>query len=139
MKKGDYLAAKDEKKKSTYEAVIVLIVFIIVFMGIIVRFARHSGANEGFFSHLPNGADAYRVSKSFIRPTIQPSHDGDFPLNEFQCSKESDSVFTVRSYFIMKDSDNQEVKRNFEITLKYNGGDKLKSGNWTMVNLTELR
>ena len=133
MKKGDYLAAKEEKRKPTREAIIVLTLFIIVFIAVIFRFAIRTGSNEGFFSFMPTNTQAYKVSKQFVRPTITSSGDITFPDNEFQCSKNSDSVFVIKSFYTIMDSEGHESKANFTITLRYNGGSPMDSRHWKML------
>jgi hypothetical protein len=139
MKKGDYLAAKEEKRKPTIEAIIVLIVFIIVFLAVIFRFAIRSGTNEGFFSFMPTGVQAYKVSKAFVRPTIHSREDEDvsFPDRDFEYSKKSDSVYVIKSFYVTQDSYGHESKKNYTITLKYNGGSRANGHNWTLIQLQQ--
>ena len=137
MKKGDYLAAKEEKRKPTREAIIVLVVFIIVFIAIIFRFAIRSGTNEGFFSFMPTGIQAYKVSTSFVRPTIQSRGDITFPDRDFQYSKRSDSTYVIKSFYVIQDSDGHESKKNYTITLKYNGGSRDDGRKWTLIKLQQ--
>ena len=136
MKKGDYLAAKEEKKKSTNDAVIVLIVFIVVFIFVIFRLASRPGSNHGFFSLMPTGAEAYKISTTFVRPTIKTSGDVIFPDNDFQYSKNSDSIYVVKSFYTIEKG-GRDTKTNFTITLKYDGGTSSDGRDWTLVDLQE--
>jgi|GEM_PF-2430448 len=137
MKKGDYLAAKEEKRKPTSEAVIVLIVFIIVFIAVIFRLAVRSGTNEGLFSDIPTKNQAYQVSKDLIRSKIKASGDVIFPDNDFQCSKDADSIYVVKAFYTIQNSEGHEVQTQFTATLKYGGGSSSDSRNWRMLTLQE--
>jgi hypothetical protein len=137
MKKGDYLEAKEEKRKPTGEAIVVLVVFIIVFIAVIFRFAIRSGTNEGFFSSMPAKAQAYKVSAAFVRPTIKLPGDVSFPDNDYQCSNNSDSIYAIKSYYTVEDSDGHESKQKFTITLKYHGGSYSDHRNWSMIDLQQ--
>ena len=137
MKKGDYLAAKEEKRKPTSQAIVVLAVFVIVFLAVIFRFAIRSGANEGFFLSMPTGAQAYKVSTAFVRPTITLPGDVSFPDNDYQYSKNSDSIFVIKSFYIVEDSNGHEAKKEFSITLKYHGGSYSDGRNWSVMELQQ--
>ena|ERR1700722_7384990 len=136
MKKGDYFAAKQEKKKSTNQAVVVLVVFIIVFIFVIFRLAFRPGTNQSFFSLMPTGAEAYKISTTFVRPTIKTSGDVVFSDNDFQYSVNPDSVYVIKSFYTIEGG-GQSSKTNFTVTLKYNGGTSSDGRDWTMIDLQD--
>ncbi|BAU54554.1 hypothetical protein [Mucilaginibacter gotjawali] len=136
MPQKDYLKEKQEKAKTTVTGIIVLLIFIIIFIGIIVRLAIRSGTNEGFFPLMPTGKDAYEIAKDYIQPTIK-SADVEFPDKDYEFSKNSDSVYTITSHFDTRNISGEEVKTEFTVTLKYNGGSSADQHNWTLVKLEE--
>jgi len=136
MAQKDYLTEKQEKIKSTARGIIVLLIFVVIFIAVIIRFAIRSGTNEGFFRLMPTGKDAYEISKEFILPSLK-SADTEFPDKDYEFSKNSDSVYIIKSHFDTKDLSGQEVKTEFTATLKYNGGSSDDEHNWTLVKLEE--
>jgi hypothetical protein len=136
MSKKDYLSEKQEKTRSTARGIIALLVFIIIFIAVIVRIAFRPGIDGNFFSSMPGGADAYQIAKRFIKPAPKLS-DVEFPNDEYQLSKKSDSIYVITSYFDTKDTYGTNVKTNFTATLKYNGGSALNQRHWTLIKLDE--
>jgi len=137
MKRGDYLTAKEEKKRPTIEAVVVLAVFVIVFLAVILRFAIRTGTNEGFFSFMPTRAQTYQVSTAFIRPMVTIPGDVSFPDHDFQFSKDADSIYVIKSFYVIGDSEGHSAKKNFTITLKYLGGTHTDGRSWKMIGLQQ--
>ncbi len=137
MKKGDYLAAKEESRRPTKEAIIILLVFIVVFIAVIFRFAVRSGTNEGFFSVIPTKKQAYQASRDLIRSKITAAGDVIFPDNDFQCSKNSDSIYVIKAFYTVQDSYGHEAQTNFTATLRYNGGSSSNSRNWKMITFQQ--
>ena len=136
MPQKDYLKEKQEKAKTTVTGIIVLLIFIIIFIGVIVRFAIRSGTNDGFFPLMPTGKDAYEIAKDYIQSSIKSS-DHEFPDKDYQFTKNSDSVYTITSHFDARNIRGEEIKTEFTATLKYNGGSTSDQHNWTLVKLEE--
>jgi hypothetical protein len=132
--KRDYLSDKDEKKKSTRQGIIAIVIFVIIFIAVIFRFATRPGNNEGLSHQIPTGKEAYEIAKDYIKPTIK-FPEAEFPDSDFQFSKNSDSVYVIKSYYEANNGSGQNVKTNFNITLKYNGGISSKAENWKMVSM----
>jgi hypothetical protein len=134
--KKDYIAEMKDKRKTTSGAMWILLIFVILFILIIIRFAIRSDSNGGFFGSLPSGNDAYEIAKDYIKPTLK-SPDAKFANGDFQCTKTSDSVYVVKSYFETKNINGEKAKTNFAVALKYNGGTSSDERNWTLVRLDE--
>jgi hypothetical protein len=135
--KRDYLSEKAAKKKVTREAMWILLIFILLFLGVMFRIAWRSESAGGFFSSMPSGDDAFEIAKDYIMPTLR-SANVEFN-KDYQYAKSSDSVYVVKSYFQAKDSvgGNGNVKTNYTITIKYNGGTVSNDRNWSLLNLQE--
>ena len=136
MAQKDYLTEKQEKIKATTRGIIVLLIFVVIFIAVIIRFAIRPGTNEGFFRLMPTGKEAYEISRDFILPSLK-STDAEFPDKDFEFSKNSDSVYIIKSHFDSRDISGREVKTEFTATLKYNGGTADDAHNWTLVKLEE--
>ncbi len=132
----DYIAEKEEKKRSTKQGMWILVLFIIIFILVIFRFAIRSGVNGNLLSSIPSNDDAYQIAKGYIEPTLK-STDYEFSDNDYQCSKISDSIYVIKSYCQAKSGNTQLGKVNFSITLKYNGGINSYGKNWSVLNLSE--
>jgi hypothetical protein len=137
MKRGDYLTEKEEKKRPTVEGIVLLAVFVVIFLAVIFRFAIRTGTNEGFFSFMPTKAQAYLVSTAFVRPTVTIRGDVSFPDHDFQFSKDADSIYVIKSFYVIDDSEGHSAKKNFTITLKYLGGARTDGRNWKMIGLQQ--
>jgi len=131
----NYLTEKKKKKKSAVKAAWVLVILAIVFIVIIAKFA-FSGSADEIVNGMPSSDDVYAVAKSFVRPTLK-SAESDFSDSEYQFGKKEDSVFVIKSYVKTKDNGGEEQKMNFEVTLKYKGGEKQDQKNWELINLNE--
>lgn len=132
----DYLAEKANKRKVAKEAFWILLIFIVLFTAIIMRFAIRSVFTEGIFSTMPSGDDAYKIAKHYIKPTIN-SPDASFADDDYRYAKDDDSVYIVKSHFNIKDSSNIKVIINYTIKLKYIGGKHTDEQSWTMLTLEE--
>lgn len=135
MKQRDYASEKEHKIKSTRKGLIILAIFIAIFITMIIRFAIRSGTNEGLFNLVPTGSEAYGVAKDYVNATMK-FPDAEFNDDDFQYSKNSDSIYVVSSYFeVIKHG--ERVKTTFTAILKYNGGSTADDHNWTLVKLSE--
>ena len=134
MQRRNYLTEKEAKKKSTSQGIVFLSVFIIIFVSVIFRLAIRTGTNEGFFSMVPTGNEAYQVAIDFVKPTVKTC-EAEFPDNDYQYSKNSDSVYVVQSFYKAPDQKGADVKTKFAITLRYNGGSSTDEKNWTVEDL----
>jgi len=111
--------------------VVVLVVFILIFTFIIVRFAL-TGNVQSIFSGEPTHDDVYQIAKEYIKPTLK-SANATFSDSEYEFGKEQDSVYIIKSH---ADLDGGQ-RTNFEITLKFKGGAKNDQRNWEILNLNE--
>jgi hypothetical protein len=132
----DYLDDKSNKKKVAKDAFWILVIFIILFMAIITRFAVRSFFSNGVFSTMPSGEEAYKIAKNYIKPTLN-SPDVVFADDDYKFAKDTDSVYVVKSYFEENDSANVKVKTNYTIKLKYIGGINSQEQSWSMLSLEE--
>ncbi len=128
----EYINQKNQKTGITKRGIIVLLIFVVLFLSVIFRFAIRSDFG-GFFNQLPSGDDAFEVSKDFVRPTLK-AVDAHFAEDSYQYTKLSDSVYEVKSYF-ETNSNFQTAKTNYDAVLKYKGGSNLNDRNWSLVKL----
>ena len=131
----NYLEDKGVKKKSALKVVWVLVFFGIAFAILLGKFAL-SGSLDNPFSGLPDSDAAYTVAKEFITPTVLNS-GVKFSDSEYKFAKKSDSVYVIKSFYTAKDNTGDQIKTNFTITMKYNGGHGESSKNWTMLDLNQ--
>lgn len=132
-----YLKDKQHKKKTAMTGVWVLVIFGIIFIMVIAKFATSGGSSDILsFTTFPNSDDAYQVAKEYISPTVKAGNLV-FAEDRYQFAKKSDSVFVIKSYVTSIDERGEKIKTNFQIILKYNGGPKGVQGNWTMVDMNE--
>jgi hypothetical protein len=129
----DYLKDKKIKKKSAVKGAWLIVAFVAVFILLLTKYAFTDSV--GPFNGLPDSDMAYAVAKDFIRPTTLSSNIT-FSDSQYQFAKKSDSVYVIKSYYT-EDADGTEVKNNFHITLKYNGGRVENSKNWTLIDLDQ--
>ena len=134
MQRRNYLTEKEAKKKSTNQGIDFLSMFIIIFVAVIFRLAIRTGTNEGFFSMVPTGDEAYQVAVDFVKPTVKTG-EVEFPDHDFQYSKNSDSVYVVQSFYKAPGLKGATTKTKFAITLRYNGGSSTDDKNWTVEDL----
>jgi hypothetical protein len=109
-----------------------VIVFILIFLSILGRFAFR-GKSIHLFDSMPSSDDAYEVAKDFVRPTLQVQ-SVDFAIHDFDCSKESDSVYIVKSYF---ETGREKAKTSFVVKLKYTGGEVQNDHSWDLVYMQQ--
>ena len=134
--KRDYVAEKAAKKQSTKQVMWMLLIVVILLGIIMVRLALRLGSKGEFYSSMPSGNDALSIAKDYIRPTLK-SPDVDFADEDFQYTKTNDSVYTINSYFLTSFNNQQKVKTNFMVKMKYNGGTVSSDKNWSLLNLNE--
>lgn len=116
----------------------VLVLFGIIFMMIVVKFATSGGSSDMLtFTMFPSSDDAYQVAKQYIAPTIK-SGNLIFSEDHYQFAKKSDSVFVIKSYVTSIDEKGEKEKTNFQITLRYDGGPKAVQDNWTMIDMNKV-
>ncbi|MBK0379419.1 hypothetical protein [Mucilaginibacter segetis] len=130
----DILIDKTAKKKSAKKMGWVVVVFVIIFAVVLIKFAFTGSLSS--FSGLPDSDAAYGVAKEFITPTVR-SGSISFHDSEYQFAKKSDSVYVIRSSYTSKDDNGENSDVKFRITLKYNGGAASNQNNWTMLNLDQ--
>jgi hypothetical protein len=130
----NYLADKTVKKKSAVKVVYLLILFVVAFVLLLVKFAIGGLSNP--FNGMPDSDAAYTVAKEFIQPTVLSSNIK-FSDIEYKFARKSDSVYVIKSFYTAKDADGDDEKTDFTITLKYNGGRAESSKNWTLVDLDQ--
>ena len=111
--------------------VVVIVVFILLFILIIVRFA-FTGDVQSIFSGQPTHDDVYQIAKEYIKPTLK-SANATFSDSEYEFGKEQDSVYIIKSH---ADLDGGQ-RKNLETTLKFKGGAKNDQRNWEILNLNE--
>jgi len=116
----------------------VVVLFGVIFMMIVVKFATSGGSSDMLtFTMFPSSDDAYQVAKQYIAPTIK-SGNLIFAEDHYQFAKKSDSVFVIKSYVTSIDEKGEKVKTNFQITLRYDGGPKAVQDNWTMIDINRV-
>ncbi|TWR31312.1 hypothetical protein FPZ43_02215 [Mucilaginibacter pallidiroseus] len=126
----DYLKEKVVKKKSAVKAAWMMVVFVLVFALLLAKYAFTGSLDP--FTGLPDSDVAYSIAKEFIRPTTLSSNVT-FSDSQYQFAKKSDSVYVIKSFY----TDGEDVKNDFRITLKYDGGNAANKSNWTLVNLDQ--
>ncbi len=128
----DYVKEDIAKRKFTTQGMWALIIFILLFLSVLGRFAIRRASNGGlFFNTMPSSNDAFEVSKDFIRSTLKSS-GAEFASGQFECAKGADSTYVVKSFF-----DADGLRTHFVIKLKYTGGDNLDDHSWTMLYLQQ--
>ncbi|MDF2431846.1 MAG: hypothetical protein JWP44_1477 [Mucilaginibacter sp.] len=135
MIKKDYIAEKENKNKSTQNGILVLVIFILLFFIVIFRIAVRSDLSNTYFNEAPTGKDAFVIAKDYIRPTLD-TKDVRFS-DDFQYTKQPDSVFLMKSYFEEKGRNAEKVDTHFVITLKYKGGANLNDHSWAVISFQE--
>jgi len=131
----NYVKDKAVKKKMAKRYAWMAIVLFIAFAAIIAKFAL-AGSLEDIVSGMPSSDDVYQIAKDYVRPTLR-SPEAQFSDSEYQFGKKADSIYVIRSAVTTKGDGGQEQKTNFEVTLKYNGGDKSDQKNWELINIKE--
>src|SRR5580658_4793004 len=117
--KKDYLAENAAKQRTTRASMWALLIFIILFLVVIIRFAIRPGSNGDFLISMPTGDEAFKIAKDYMKPTLR-SRDAAFADADYQYAKSSDSVYIVKSYFETNNTDRGKHKTNFTVRLKYN-------------------
>ena len=127
--------AKEHRAKRNYttQGMWFLIVFFLLLLSILGRFAIRRHSNGSYFSGTPSGSDAFQVAKDFLTPTL-PAPNVDYPKDDYRSDKESDSIYVVKSWFQLP---NNGTKTNFVVKLKYLGGDNLNDHSWELVYIRE--
>jgi hypothetical protein len=134
MRNRDYATEKAAKTKSTRQVMWMLLILLILFTIVIFRVAIRSGSKDGLFKMTPSGDDAFEIAKDYIRPTLI-SPRVDFADGDFEFTKNYDSVYIVKSYYETKYDEKTDVKTNFTVKLKYNGGTISSDRNWSLLKM----
>ena len=131
----NYLVDKVIVKRSALKFVWLPVAFAAVFVFIILRVAI-SGSGGDVLSHAPNNDEVYTIARYFITPTVKEAHPV-FRGSPYQFNKKDDSVYIIKSFVETNSDSGEKLRTNFEVTLKYKGGDKLDKSNWDLLNLNE--
>jgi len=130
-----YIDNKAGKKKSAKKAGWVLVLLALIFIFVLVKFARNAGI--GFaVSGLPSDEDAYEVAKDFVKSTVR-SNSIEFPSTKFGIAKKSDSVYVVRSVVRLSSGGGEKRMTNFKVLMEYKGGKHDELKNWNLLNISE--
>jgi len=132
----DYLANKEEKRKSGIKALWLLLVVLAIIIFLAIKIALTGSTKPGGFKGLPTSGDAYTVAKEFVRPTLK-SAGADFDDSHYQFAKTSDSVYVIKSTVELTDENNEKISINFKVTLKFNGGLPTAAKNWALIDMVK--
>jgi len=132
----DYLADKEEKRKSGIKVLWLLLVVFVIIIFLAIKIALTSSTKSSGFSGLPTSDEAYTVAKEFVRPTLK-STDADFDESHYQFAKTSDSVYVIKSSVELTDENNEKISINFKVTLKFNGGLPTAVKNWALIDMVK--
>ena|ERR1700744_5866994 len=130
----DYISVKEENKKWTKTGILLMWLFIIIFISVIFRFALNAADRTDMPESAPTSGDIFNIAKKYVQPTLL-SADYQFADNDYQCFKNSDSIYVVKSYCSLQSAKKSKV--NFSITLKYDGGDRFDKNSWSVLSLIE--
>jgi hypothetical protein len=131
----NYELDKAAKKKTAKRYGWMVLLLVLAFAVIVAKFAL-AGSLEDIITGMPSSDDVYTVAKDFVRPTLR-STEAQFSDSEYQFGKKADSVYVIKSSVTTKGDGGQEQKTDFEITLKYNGGEKTDQKNWELIDIKE--
>ncbi|MBE9583565.1 hypothetical protein IM792_03815 [Mucilaginibacter sp. JRF] len=131
---NDYHQLKKDKGKTARLGVWVILILIILFGLILIRFATSGSNSKSNNTGLPSKQAAYEVAKGIIKPSLKGS-DAKFSDDGFEFGKRSDSVYVIRSYADVTNADGSQSRQYFKIRIKYNGGLATKANNWELQGL----
>jgi len=132
----DHYIQNDAAKKSFFNKGFLVLVILAGVSSIFMTKYAQSGSRKDLSGNVPDYEDAYKMAKTFVRPTIKSSAIT-FPVSDYQCAQKPDSVFVVKSYAQASNTQNPNDITSFEITLKFNGGKVADKNNWKVIDLIE--
>ncbi|WDF53639.1 hypothetical protein [Mucilaginibacter sp. KACC 22063] len=130
-----YLESKAVKKKRALTGVWLVILGILLFAFIIIKFAINNGMNIGSRG-LPSEKDAYGVAKEFLKDDSR-GENVSFPDDGFSFGKHGDSVYVVRATYEQSLDDGNKKSENFTVTMKYRGGPADDKSAWDLLNIVK--
>ena len=131
-----YLNNKEVKKKFAAKLIIVLVLLSIIFSIFLIRLAI-SGKNTDMVNTPPKNEDAYSIAKEFIKPGINKSSSANFSDTNYQCAQKADSIYIIKSYVEVKKPTGEKSVLDYEITIKFIGGDARNKRNWKLIDLVK--
>jgi len=136
-KKKSYVEHKKAKKKSASGAAWILVLLALIFIFVLVKFARNAGLD--FISNstgLPSGDDAYTVAKDFVKSSVR-ANSIDFPGSGYQMGKKTDSIFVIRTQVELTGDSGDKRKTSYKLVMQYKGGKQDETKNWLLLNIVE--
>jgi hypothetical protein len=131
-----YVENKKVKKKTATKAGWILILLAIVFIFVLVKFAKNAGMDFMSNTGLPSGDDAYAVAKEYVKATVV-SKNVDFPGSGYQMAKKSDSVYVIRAAVQFTSPNGDKKMANYKVLMEYKGGKQDDEKNWALLNIIE--
>lgn len=131
-KNNKYLKSKAEKKKSAMGAVWLLLIVAAIFICIVIHFATGGSIYQ---ARMPERGDAYEVAKQFV---LDDSKDKNLDfVDGYSYAKKGDSIFVIKSSFEQHLDGSESKRSDFEVTMRYKGGDVTSQGSWDLLNINK--
>lgn len=127
------LGNKAASKRKALSGAWLIIVALLVFAFIIIRYAQNKGVGIGRRG-LPSEKDAYEIAKEFVKDDSR-GENVSFPDDGFSFGKHGDSVYVIRSTYEQRLDDGNRKSENFTVTLKYRGGSVEEKDAWDVLNI----
>jgi len=91
--------------------------------------------NEIHLSDKELAQKAFIISHNFVKSNLKSPKSANFPFNDYRYSISENNTIIIESYVDAKNSYNAEIRTNYRIELKFNGGDWADINNWQTLNL----
>ena len=133
---------EQEKQKKILKIVKPIVLGIFAFLGIIIISVAAGG---GFSSNTikeekPDVSDvqAFNITKDLLKEQIEKEYpEVDFPLLDYKHDYMKFNEYLIISYFDYENKFGGKERFYYKARVKYNGGDKFKPENWTLVYVEE--
>jgi len=79
------------------------------------------------------GNKVYVISQTFVTRKLNSPSTADYPLSDFQYNDLGNDKHEIIGYVDCKNNFNAEIRNNFNIVLKFNGGDWSDENNWEVT------
>lgn len=119
-------------KKTSPLAWVVLIIFIIGFMGVCSSLNTPSRP----VSSEPTETQAGIIANNFVERQLKSPKSADFPMFDRVVQKTGPRSFRVVSYVDAQNSFGATIRTRFQCKLTYKGGEWADSNNWTLDDIT---
>ena len=126
-----------EKRKKTNKKILTFgcLPIILIVIGVLIFESSGNDKNVEKIA-TSDSAMAYIISQNVVKGNLNYPEEADFPMMGYEVLEYADNVYRVHSTVTSKNGFGVKIKKSYECTIQYLGGDETERTNWKVVDFT---